>query len=132
MMSTRNSGEPYVVNYASKSVSVIDTATNKVNATVPVGEATVPVGEYPIAIGQCIGPVTKSNSTMESNSTPFLNPINRTENQTNNTGMVDTGTVSTQVEKSENIPEPKNAPFISPIWVLTVVLGAVTYVRKTK
>ena len=99
----------YVANGRSNNVFVIDTATNTVTATVNVGN-----GPCGIA-GHFIDPVTKSNSTMESNSTLFLNPITQTENQTNNTGM-----------------KEESSPFMSPIWVLAVVLGTVKYVIKKK
>ena len=112
------------MNYASNSVSVIDTATNKVTATVPVGK-------YPSAFGQFISPVTKPNSTIESNSTPFVNPINRTENQTNNTGMTENaGTVDKQNGESNSTQKSNSIPFISFFWVLAVVLGAVLYLKK--
>jgi len=73
---TPDGNKVYVVNSESNTTSVIDTATNKVNTTVPVGG-------HPIAVG--IGPATKFSSTTESNSTSFLNPVNQTENQTNDT-----------------------------------------------
>ena len=57
---------------------------------------------------------------------------NQTRNKTNNTGMVDTGTVGNQEGKSNSTQKSKSTPFISSFWVLAVVLGAVTYVRKMK
>jgi YVTN family beta-propeller protein len=85
--------------------SVIDTTTNKVTATVNVGA--YPIG---VAFGRFISPLTKSNSTMESNSTPFLNSINRTENQTNNTGMTaNKGTVGKQERESNPTQKSINA-----------------------
>lgn len=51
-------------------------------------------------------------------------------NITNNTGTVDTGTVSNQEEKSNSTQESKNTPFISLIWVLATVLGVVLYMNK--
>ena len=123
---TPDGNEVYVVNYASNSVSVIDTATNKVTATVPVGK-------YPLAVGQFRGSVTKSNSTMGSSSTPFVNPINQTDNKTNNTGMTtNTGTVGKQERESNSTQKSKSTPFISSFWVLVAMLGAVMYVRKMK
>lgn len=70
-----------MTNYVSNNVSVIDTTTNTVTATVNVENG--PCG----IVGHFIDPVTKSNSTMGSNSTPFLNPVTQTENQTDNAGM---------------------------------------------
>lgn len=75
----------------------------------------------------------KLNSTQKSNSTPFVNPLNQTNNKTNNTGMTaNTGTVGKQAGNSNSTQKSKSTPFISPVWVLAVVLGAVTYVRKMK
>ncbi|HWQ48617.1 MAG TPA: hypothetical protein VN414_06645, partial [Methanosarcina sp.] len=114
----------YVVNYANNTVSVIDTATNKVNATVPVGR-------YPVAVG--IGPVIKSSSTIGSNGTSFLNPVNQTDNQTNDTGMTaNAGAAGKQEKESVPTQASKDAPFLNPIWVLVAVLGAVAFVRKVK
>ena len=119
---TPDGNKVYVVNYGSNTTSVINTATNKVDATVPVGE-------YPIAVG--LSPVIKSSSTMESNSTSLLNLINRTENQTNDTeAAANAETVSTQ--KIESSSNKASIPFISPIWALVAVLGAVACIRKTK
>ena len=72
----------------------------------------------------------KLNSTQKSNSTPFVNPLNQTNNKTNNTGMTaNTGTVGKQAGNSNSTQKSKSTPFISPVWVLAVVLGAVTYVQ---
>jgi YVTN family beta-propeller protein len=114
----------YIVNYGSNTTSVIDTATNKVNTTVHVGRG-------PVAVE--IGPVTKFSSTMDSNSTSFLNPVNQTENQTNNTGMkANAGTASKQERGSIPTKASKDAPFLSPLWVLVAVLGTVAFVRMMK
>jgi YVTN family beta-propeller protein len=114
--------EVYVVNEVNNTVSVIDTATNKVNTTVHVGRG-------PVAVG--IGPATKSSSTIESNGTSLLNPINRTGNQTNDTGMTaNAGTAGKQ--ERESISTKASIPFLSPIWVLVAVLGTVAFVRKMK
>jgi YVTN family beta-propeller protein len=119
---TPDGNKVYVVNYGSNTTSVINTATNKVDATVPVGE-------YPTAVG--LSPATKPNYTQESNSTSLLNLINRTENQTNDTGAAaNAETVSTQ--KIESSSNKASIPFISLIWVLVAVLGAVACIRKTK
>src|SRR5665647_172686 len=56
-----------------------------------------------------------------------------TLNKTNNTGMTaNTGTVGKQAGNSNSTQKSKSTPFISPVWVLAVVLGAVMYVRKMK
>ncbi|WP_292390242.1 YncE family protein [Methanosarcina sp. UBA5] len=121
---TPDGNEVYVVNYGSNTTSVIDTATNKVNTTVPVGG-------YPTVVK--IGPVTKFSSTTESNSTFFLNPITRTQNQTNDTGMAaNVGTVGNQERESIPTKASKDAPFLSPIWVLVAVLGTAVFVKKMK
>ena len=68
---------------------------------------------------------------MESNSTSLLNLINRTENQTNDTeAAANAETVSTQ--KIESSSNKASIPFISLIWALVAVLGAVACIRKTK
>jgi hypothetical protein len=57
----------------------------------------------------------------------------QTVNKTNETGMTaNTGTVSKQEEESNTTPKSNSTPFISPIWVLAVVFGAVIYVKKIK
>lgn len=85
------------------------------------------VGEYPIAVE--LGPATKSNSTKESNSTSHLNLINRTENQTNDTGeAANAETISTQKIKSS--PNQASVSFISPIWALVAVLGTVAHLER--
>jgi hypothetical protein len=43
-----------------------------------------------------------------------------------------TVTVGKQEGESNTTQKSKNTPFISPIWVLTVVLGVVVYVKKMK
>jgi len=121
---TRDGNEVYVVNYGSNTTSVIDIATSKVNTTVPVGGS-------PTAVG--IGPVTKPSSITESNSTSFLNPVNQTDNQTNDTGMTaNAGSAGKQGKESVPTQTSKDAPFLSPIWVLVAVLGIVAFVRKMK
>ena len=110
----------------SNSVSVIDTATNKVNTTIPVGE-------YPVAVGQFIGPVTKSNSTLESNNSPSLNPINKTENQKNSAGVTENAeTAGIQEEKSNTTKESNGVPFISSFWVITIIIGTFMGIRNMK
>jgi YVTN family beta-propeller protein len=121
---TPDGNKVYVVNSESNTTSVIDTATNKVNTTVPVGG-------HPTAVE--IGPVTKSSSTTESNSTSLLGYISQTENQTNDTGMTANAGTARKEEK-ESIPTQasKDTPFLSPICVLVAVLGAVAFVRKMR
>ena len=121
---TTDGTKVYIVNYGSNTTSVIDTATNKVNTTVHVGRG-------PVAVE--IGPVTKFSSTMDSNSTSFLNPVNQTKNQTNNTGMkANAGTASKQERESIPTKASKDAPFLSPLGVLVAVLGTVEFVRMMK
>lgn len=58
---------------------------------------------------------------------------NQTENKTNDAGMSDnTVTVGKQEGNFNSTPESKSSPFISSVWVLAVVIGAVKYVRKKK
>jgi len=119
---TPDGNEVYVVNYGSNTTSVIDTATNNVNTTVLVGRS-------PTAVG--IGPVIKSSSTIGLNGTSFLNAVNQTENQTNDAGMTaNAGTTGKQEKESIPTQASKDTPFLSPIWVLVAVLGAVAFVRK--
>lgn len=75
----------------------------------------------------------KSSSTTESNSTSFLSPVNQTDNQTNDTGMT-ANAGSTGKQERESIPNQasKDAPLLSPIWVLIAILGTVAFVRKVK
>jgi hypothetical protein len=63
----------------------------------------------------------------------LISIINQTVNKTNDTGMSDNkGTVSKQEENSISTQESKSAPFISSVWVLATLLGAVAYVRRAK
>jgi len=117
---TPDGNEVYVVNYGSNTTSIIDTATNNVNTTVPVGRS-------PTAVG--IGPVIKSSSTIGLNGTSFLNAVKQTENQTNDTGMTANGGTAGK-QKRESVPTQASIPFLSSIWVLVAVLGAVAFVRK--
>ena len=56
---------------------------------------------------------------------------NQTENETNSAGMSDnTGTVGKQEGNFNSTPESKSSPFISSVWVLAALLGAVTYCKK--
>jgi hypothetical protein len=57
----------------------------------------------------------------------------QTVNKTNETGMTaNTGTVSKQEGESNTTPKSNSTPFISPIWVLAIVFGAVIYIKKIK
>ena len=57
----------------------------------------------------------------------------QTVNTTNNTGMTaNTGTVDKQEGNSNSTQKSNSTPFLSSFWVLVAMLGAVTYVRKTK
>lgn len=57
----------------------------------------------------------------------------QTGNKTNNTGMTSNkGTVGNHEGNSNSTQKSNSTPFISPVWVLAVVLGTVTYVRKMK
>jgi hypothetical protein len=83
--------------------------------------------------GKAIRP--DENTTLDE----LLSTINQTDNKTNDAGMLDkTGTPGKQEENPNSTPEiksnpeSKRAPFISPVWVLAAVLGAVTYVRRNK
>ena len=77
--------------------------------------------------GKAIG--TDENTTLEE----LLSTINQTDNKTNDTLMSDnTGTAGKQEGNLNSTPESKSTPFINSVWVLAVVLGAVTYVRKAK
>ena len=63
----------------------------------------------------------------------LLSTINQTANKTNDTGMSNnTGTTGQQEGNSNSAPESKTAPFIRSLWALATVIGAVSYVRKTK
>lgn len=119
---TPDGNKVYVMNYGSNTTSVIDTATNNVNITVPVGRS-------PTAVA--IGPVIKSSSTIGLNGTSFLTPIKQTENQTNDTGMTANGGTAGK-QKRESVPTQASIPFLSSIWVLVALLGAVAFVRKMK
>ena len=58
---------------------------------------------------------------------------NQIVNGTNYTGVTEnTGTVDKQEENSNSTRKPNTTPFISPVWVLAALLGAVTYVRRKK
>jgi len=77
--------------------------------------------------GKAIGHV--ENTTLDE----LLSTINQTINKTNDTGMSDpTEMVSKQEGNSNSTPESKTAPFIGSLWALATVIGAVSYVRKTK
>ncbi|MGA9187204.1 MAG: hypothetical protein WB014_01230 [Methanosarcina sp.] len=77
--------------------------------------------------GKAIGHV--ENTTLDE----LLSTINQTVNKTNDTGMSDTTeTASKQEGNSNSTPESKTAPLIGSLWALATVIGAVSYVRKTK
>jgi YVTN family beta-propeller protein len=118
---TPDGNKVYVVNYGSNTTSVIDTATNTVNTTMPVGGS-------PTAVG--IGPVIKSSSIIGLNGTSFLNSKTRTRNQTNNTEITANAGAAGKQERS--IPTQASIPFLNSIWVLISILGAVAFVRKMK
>jgi hypothetical protein len=57
----------------------------------------------------------------------------QTVNRTNDIGLTsNAGTVVKQEEKSNTTQKSNSIPFISPVWVLAVVLGVVIYVRMKK
>jgi YVTN family beta-propeller protein len=64
---TSDGRRAYVANNQSDNVSVIDTATDTVVDTIPVGRA-------PVAFGQFIGPIGPSGSSLP---TPTLTPVSR-------------------------------------------------------
>ena len=81
--------------------------------------------------GKAMGYV--ENTTLDE----LLSTINQTVNKTNDVGISnDKGILSKQEENSnstsetKSIPESKKAPFISSIWVLSALLGAVLFVRQ--
>jgi len=77
------------------------------------------------------GKVTRpdENTTLDE----LLSTINQTENKTNNTEMTaNTGTVGKQEGKPNSTHKSNSTPFINSFWVLVVVFGAVTYIRKPK
>jgi hypothetical protein len=77
------------------------------------------------------GKVTRpdENTTLDE----LLSTNNQTDNKTNETGMTaNTGTVSKQAGNSNPTQKSNSTPFISSFWVLVVVFGAVTYIRKPK
>lgn len=52
-------------------------------------------------------------------------------NTANDTGIAEnTETVGKPAENPNQTQKPDSTPFISPIWVLAILLGSVTYVRK--
>ncbi len=76
---------------------------------------------------------TGTASKQEENSSSTPKTKNQTDNKTNDTLMSDnTGTAGKQEGNLNSTPESKSTPFINSVWVLAVVLGAVTYVRKAK
>jgi hypothetical protein len=89
----------------------------------------VSVGRYPVAVG--IGPVMKSGFTIGSNNTSFLNSVTRTRNQTNNTEMTANVGAAGKHER-ESIPTKASIPFLSSIWTLISIIGAVAFARKVK
>lgn len=61
----------------------------------------------------------------------LLSTINQTTNRTNDTVKPGNArTVSNQEENSNSTPESKSAPFVSSVWVLAALLGAVLFVRQ--
>lgn len=51
-VNTAENGNVYVAGYGTNSVYVINTTTNVVSATVPIGTPTVPAGAHPVAIAE--------------------------------------------------------------------------------
>ncbi|MDR7666406.1 hypothetical protein RG963_11565 [Methanosarcina sp. Z-7115] len=57
---------------------------------------------------------------------------NQTVNDANDTKTTEnTGTTTEKEENSNQTRKPNTTPFISPVWVLSALLGAVTYMRRT-
>lgn len=77
------------------------------------------------------------NNTNETEVVDNTGALNKQEgnqivNETNYTGVAEnTGTVDKQEENSNSTRKPNTTPFISPVWMLAALLGAVTYVRRT-
>jgi hypothetical protein len=79
------------------------------------------------------GNQTNETGTIENTQTAGEQEENQTENKTNNTGMIaNTGAEGKQKGKSNAAQTSNSTPFISSLWVLAAVLGAVMYVRKLK
>ena len=77
--------------------------------------------------GKAIRP--DENTTLDE----LLSTIKQTDNKTNDTKTAEnTGTVDKQEENSNSTRKPNTTPFISPLWMLAALLGAVTYVRRKK
>lgn len=77
--------------------------------------------------GKAIG--YAENTTLDE----LLSTINQTDKKTNDTGKSDnTETAGQQKGNSSSTLELKTAPFIGSLWAFALVIGAVSYVRKTK
>jgi hypothetical protein len=75
--------------------------------------------------GRAIGFV--ENTTLDE----LLNTINQTVNKTDDIEILDnTETASKQEENSSSTPESKSAPFMSSFWVLAVLFGAISIVKR--
>ncbi len=78
------------------------------------------------------------NKTNETEEIENIEPIdkqeeNQTENKTNETGMTEnTGITGEQEESSSQTQKPDTTPFMSPVSVIAVMLGAVIYIRRNQ
>lgn len=79
------------------------------------------------------GNKTNETKTVENTEKEGQQEEDQTVNDTNDTKTTEnTGTTTEQEENSNSTRKQNTAPFMSPLWMLATLLGAVTYVRRKK
>lgn len=75
----------------------------------------------------------KTNETKQIENAEFVGKQeeNQTENKTNDTGMTkNAGTTEEQKESSNQTQKSNTTPFMSPVSVIAVMLGAIVYIKR--